>query len=136
MFRFATALLISCVAITTSLGCGGSQPYPVGDVSGTLTLRGKPAPGDLEIFFMSQQTGAAYKATIQADGSFEVEEPVRVGEYVAYVQPAVDLNLDMSAPPKPVSVNSAVPKKYSNDSQSDLVAKVQEGENDFKFDMK
>ncbi|WP_158265115.1 hypothetical protein [Blastopirellula marina] len=85
---------------------------------------------------MSQKTGAAYKAAIGADGAFAVEEPVRVGEYVAYVQPAVDLNMDMSAPPKPVSVNSSVPKKYSNDSQSDLLASVQEGKNDFQFDMK
>ncbi|MCC9606513.1 hypothetical protein LOC68_17480 [Blastopirellula sp. JC732] len=85
---------------------------------------------------MSQKTGAAYKALVKTDGSFAMDEPVRVGEYVAYVQPAVDLNLDMSAPPKPVSVNSAVPKKYANDSMSDLHASVQEGTNEFQFDMK
>lgn len=128
-------LLIAAVAVGHT-GCGGGPEYPVGTVKGTLLLKGKTVPEPLDIFFMDHQSGFAYQARVGHDGSFAVEEPVRVGEYVAYVQPAVDLNLDMSAPPQGVSMSRTVPRKYSNDAQSDLKASVEEGENTFEFDMK
>ena len=130
-----TVCLVVALLIT-SLGCNNGPDYPVGEVSGKLTLKGNPIKGDVELFLMDHKTGFAYKALVTEDGGFEVNEPVRVGNYVAYVQPAVDLNLSMDGAPTPTTATAAVPAKYTNDARSDLLADVKEGPNHFAFDMK
>ena len=117
-------------------GCNQGPGYPVGKVQGTLTLKGMPVTENVEIFLMNHQTGFAYKAAVGEGGKFEVEEPVRVGEYIAYLQPAVDMSLDMNGPPTPATAISKIPKKYTNDVGSDLKVTVAEGDNEFMLDMK
>ncbi|WDI43935.1 hypothetical protein [Bremerella sp. P1] len=129
---------LSLLAMFTlvAAGCGQGPGYPVGKVQGTLTLKGKPVTENVEVFLMNHQTGFAYKAAIGDGGAFEVEEPVRVGEYIAYLQPAVDMSLDMNGPPTPTSAISKIPKKYTNDVGSDLKVAVVEGDNEVMLDMK
>lgn len=131
-WRLCLLVLVTLVAAGCSRGLG----YPVGKVQGTLTLKGQPVTEKVEIFLMNHQTGFAYKALIGEGGVFEVEEPVRVGDYVAYIQPAVDMSLDLNGPPTPVAAISKIPKRYTNDVGSDLKMAVAEGENEFLLDMK
>lgn len=124
------------VVVLVAIGCNQGPGYPVGKVQGTLTLKGKPVTEDLEIFLMNHQTGYAYKASVGDGGVFKVEEPVRVGDYIAYLQPAVDMSVDMNGPPTPATAVSKIPKKYTNDVGSDLKISVAEGENEIVLDMK
>lgn len=130
-----TCCLVAVVALV-AIGCNQGPGYPVGKVQGTLTLKGKPVTEDLEIFLMNHQTGYAYKASVGDGGAFKVEEPVRVGDYIAYLQPAVDMNADMNGPPTPATAVSKIPKKYTNDVGSDLKVSVAEGDNEVVLDMK
>ncbi len=130
-----TLCAVAAVALG-STGCNNGPGYPVGQVKGTLLLKGKPVNDNVELFLMNHQTGFAYKAKVGEAGAFKVEEPVRVGDYVAYVQPAVDVNLDMDGAPTPVTAVAKIPRKYTNDVGSDLKISVAEGENVVEFDMK
>lgn len=132
LWKLGLLALFALVAI----GCNQGPGYPVGEVQGTLTLKGKPVTENVEIFLMNHQTGFAYKAAVGEGGVFKLEEPVRVGEYVAYLQPAVDMSLDMNGPPTPTGAISKIPKKYTNDVGSDLKVSVVEGQNDVTLEMK
>ncbi|MFN3153080.1 hypothetical protein [Bremerella sp.] len=129
-------LALFAVFALVAAGCNQGPGYPVGEVQGTLTLKGTPVTENVEVFLMNHQTGFAYKAVVGEGGKFKIEEPVRVGEYVAYLQPAVDMSLDMNGPPTPTAAISKIPKKYTNDVGSDLKVAVAEGENDVTLEMK
>src|SRR5713101_10157390 len=90
----------------------------VGQVSGTVTFRGKPVT-DGTITFINPTTGFAAEAGLSKDGSYVVKTPeggLVVGEYIVMVNPLIYLDAsNPRTPPSPVErPASNIPDKYRN----------------------
>ena len=118
---------------------GCSQGPTVGQVSGTVTFRGKPVT-DGTITFINPTTGFAAEAGLSKDGSYVVKTPeggLVVGDYIVMVNPLIYVDAsNPRTPPSPVErPASNIPEKYRNQGRTPLRAAVQKGPNTFNFDM-
>ena len=73
------------------------------------------------------ETGKAGTNNINADGTFNLKDPLPVGAYKVYLAPKVDAASDQ---PKPVTMDKNVPDKYWNEASTDISVQVVAGEND------
>ena len=64
---------------------------------------------------------------INADGTFNLKDPLPVGAYKVYLAPKVDTASDQ---PKPVTMDKNVPDKYWNEASTDISVQVVAGVND------
>jgi len=127
------AILLTCLA---AAGCGGGGPElaATGTVSGKVTFEGAPVTeGDVN--FASSE---GYAATVPLDssGSFLIES-LEIGTYTVFVTPpspteAPDSDPSEMAEPKQYD---NIPQGYREQTTSDLVAEVKEGDNTFTFKM-
>jgi truncated hemoglobin YjbI len=95
-------------------GAGDKKPKPAaggGQVSGKITLDGKPLPGGEVV--LHDTAGKTTKGTIKADGSYEIKA-VKPGTYTVTV----------TTDDKDVKL----PKQYTDAKTSPLVAVIKEGE--------
>ena len=126
------------------LGCGSSEP--VGSVTGTLLLEGKPLPAGHGVVFMEPQSGALSYSLTDAQGNFCLKDKLPIGQYEVSVRP-----IDAEVAMEEVSADARIdnprlaqkgafvfdfPKHYSEPTTSSLKFEIKEGENDFTIDMK
>jgi hypothetical protein len=130
------ALSIIAAAVA-SAGLPGCARGPVrGEVRGKVTFKGQPVKeGSIE--FLNPTQGGAAEATV-ADGNYEVQGGLVVGDYVVIVSPVYYLH-----DPEPTKTPAAmmpkpapdIPMKYRNQDTTTLKATVKEGKNEFNFDL-
>lgn len=127
-----------CVALLAA-GCGSGRSTKTHPVKGTVTYQGQPLPEVVVSFYPEQGRPAAGMTDAQGAFSlstFDPKDGAPAGFYkVAINEPAPDrAEGDYSVPPeKP----PRFPVKYTNPSESELVAEVKpSSDNDFKFDLK
>lgn len=141
MFRFERAPWSVLVVITLSMaitGCGGgvndaTRFGKTGKVKGKLTSSGT-AVKDARIQFSSKETGAAVIGEV-VGGEFTMSDPVPVGNYKVAVLTPQEAAPEAGVEYKPKEYPE-IPLKYRDEFNTDLVAEVKEGDNEFTFDMK
>lgn len=128
--RLVTVVCLSCLLT----GCGGAQAEtkPLGTVTGSVALKGKPLT-DCRVNFISEQGGTSAGGDLQTDGSFSLDGPIPAGNYSIFITMP-----EIFTPAQAQSKTglSSVPSKYHSQSGTDLKADVKEGENDLHFDLK
>jgi hypothetical protein len=117
-------LFFPALILFSAVGC--NQGPPVGTVSGEVTLNGQPYD-QASLVFLDMKTGQAASTDIQSGGQFKVPTPLPVGTYNIYLAPKMVEDLD--APPRAVTMDSAVPQKYWNESTTDIIQPIERGEN-------
>ena len=123
--------LLPSFAITSSIGCGGSDD--VGQVSGVVTLNGAPLP-DAFVKFQPQPTGSPSAAITDSAGRYTLrytrdKTGVEVGQHLVSISTFSSGDPD-AEPPRP-PVPEKVPANYN--SQSQLNVTVKAGANQFDF---
>jgi hypothetical protein len=118
-----------CFAILTTLllliGCGNTN---VGTVSGTVTYKGQPVrSGDVNLI---SARGDAARVSIREDGSYNVPDPLPIGEYQVAITAPVSEPPAPGTKPKPVPPFD-VPAKYRDTSTSKLTLQVKPGKNTY-----
>lgn len=123
------AILLSIVA-----GCGDSDAPPMGTVSGTVLIGGAAPKEPLRIAFFNATTGQGSAGEIEEDGSYELETPLPVGEYLVYFTMSYK---EVSDEPRSTEseIVKSVPREYQSDTESPLKATVEEGSNTIDFDV-
>ena len=132
--RQTLPLTVAAGLICLLTGCGGAEAEskPMGTVSGTVTLEGKPLT-DLRVNFISEQVGAGAGGDLQADGSYTLDGPIPAGSYDVFI--TMPSNFTPAQAQNNTSL-SKVPPKYLDQARTDLKAQVSEGENQNDFDLK
>jgi len=130
-----------CSFLLWGIGCGGgAETPPLGTVSGTVTLDGKPLP-DATVRF-KPETGRESIATTNADGQYSLRYTMEadgalVGQHRVEISTATEGHNESGGPDdegtwvegKPESL----PPKYN--AESELTATVEEGTNNIDFDL-
>jgi len=157
------ALWISILALPILIGCGSSSGLPkTYQVTGKVTLKGKPVEGAIVTFISDQKTKEAVGST-NANGEYKLStfgpgDGALPGSYKITITqldrpaapaantpaPGVIASGDISESYVPPSASSGknippknlLPAKYANEQSSGLVATVAEsGQNKFDFDL-
>ncbi|WP_437222279.1 hypothetical protein SH661x_002709 [Planctomicrobium sp. SH661] len=119
-FNLVTALF----AVTLVLGCGRSTPVEkTGTVSGSIRFGDQPMD-NVAVIFENPTEGVSGSAVVK-DGTFQIRNPLIVGDYVVTVQP-------VRPPPgaaAPSAAPTKVPQHYQDAAVTNLRAQVLEGEN-------
>ena len=124
------------VVLACSAGCGRRGVDPTAKVTGTITVRGKPAKGLLVTFF--PERGRPGTGVTDRDGRFSLstfskDDGAVVGPHVVIVDEAY---LDKPPPMTTTRLPSRAPNKYRDRAASPLKVTVKAGEkNDFTFDL-
>lgn len=106
------------------LGCGSGTKGPHGGISGKVTLDGNPVTAG-QVSFFSSEMATGGMATIQADGTYQLETPLPTGEY------AVTLAGPVEEPGGPAAPPFKVPPRYLQPASSGLTCTVSAGENTY-----
>ena len=125
LFQSIVLYILVALAIISQSGCG-DPAVPTGTVSGTVEFSGDPY-GNVQLILMSMESGNAGSAEVDADGVFEIDKSLPVGEYIAYFAPsaaATDGEQPMS-----IKIDESIPQDYWNESTSKLRVKIDEGTN-------
>ncbi|QDU09259.1 hypothetical protein [Gimesia aquarii] len=139
-YYFASTNLIFLVILCISSGCLGSSGEPLPDlaeVTGTITLDGKPLR-KANIVFEPQEVSdkgrrRASSASTEADGSYRLQynadaTGAALGNHKVTIMKMSD-NPDEAG-------KHLIPPKYADSANSGLTAEVTQGENKFDFDLK
>ncbi|MDX1930114.1 MAG: carboxypeptidase-like regulatory domain-containing protein [Pirellulaceae bacterium] len=123
MFRFSVLSgLLLCVGL---VGCSSGDRPPLGRVSGTVTMDGKPLAGVIVSF--QPETGRAASAETDAEGNFDLE-------YTYQVKGAkIGPNTVSFAWPTGAEGKQNIPARFST--KSELKEEVKSGKNTFKFEL-
>ena len=118
--RAAVAVLVLAVVMT---GCG--RRFPMAEVSGKVTLDGKPL-SDATVMFVPEK-GFAAAGTLQPDGTFRLisgrpGDGAVIGSHKVAVMPANPLKAHF-------------PAKYQNAETRGFSVEVKAGKNSFEFDL-
>jgi len=122
------------------LGCGQSaDDRPPVEITGTVTLDGKPLMTGV-IQFTSSQTGESAYSPLDAAGNYWLEFPnADVGaEYAVTISPPIDESGDaLAAAENPAARQSSpIPRKYRDRTTSGLSVTIQQpGLNTFDFQL-
>jgi hypothetical protein len=126
-------LLIPLLLVLSAIGCS----EPVGTVSGTVTLDGKPLPTGRVVFHPEERRFAPAFARLDVDGHYELKRAkgkrgAAPGKYRVSIQRA-----GKEGDPKFQVVARAfpIPEIYGNEESTPLVAEVLAGENTINFDI-
>jgi len=134
MWRFIL-LLVGLIALS---GCGAKAPT-AGTVKGTITYKGTPVNGPALLLY--PQSGNMLTIPVTQEGTFEIAS-IPEGEYVVVVQPsagnsgvpstkgmdpakAAEMQSKIDAMKSPPTI--PIPKKYLQQSTSDLKITVSKG---------
>lgn len=132
MNRFIALFALSCFGFCFA-GC--SNPNPVGTVKGTATVKGKPYT-NAAVMFVSLETGHGASGDLNAEGKYQLSDPLPVGNYTVYFAPKSIAPEDATAAPLPMHMDKSVPDKYWSESSSDIKVEVKEGANEIPVDVK
>lgn len=134
---------IALLLVGSLLGCS-DQP-PLGKVSGTVTVDGKPVPQGTIVFEMAGRRTATGKieggrivevtSYVAGDGAPVGENRVAVTSTEVVDGPSGIANPGEKEPPKTKIVvgSSLVLKRYNDPMTSQLTANIQKGENSLEF---
>ncbi len=116
------------------LGCG--KGVPMGEVSGTVTFKGKPV-AEGTVSFMNEAAGTGGEGLVK-DGKYTLSSPLPPGEYTVMVMPLVVQQQDGGKGPEVGIEKPApdIPQKYRVLGTTDLKATVKEGKHEANFDLK
>ena len=139
---------VSLWVVSLSLcGCGSGSDQPeLGEVTGTITMDGKPLAATIVVF--SPDNGRPARGRTDAEGKYELTyigetRGAKIGHHRVEIAPneegedeseieAANAGENVSAPPSPVKPEKTkVPSRYNTDSV--LEADVKAGENVFDF---
>ncbi len=108
-----------------------------GKVEGKVTFEGKAVTEGF-VNFLNPTEGGSAEAALKEDGSFVVNEPVVVGDYIVIIRPPSQI-LDTDpgkSPPAPVDKPASnIPERYRQQGTTTLKAKVNEGKNVIELNM-
>jgi hypothetical protein len=122
-------ILLSLVFLAALGFTGCTRQFPMAEVSGKVTYKGKPLPEGTIMFV--PQSGFAAAGTINPDGTFRLisgkpGDGAVIGRHKVAVIP----------PYQPQTPNyPKFPLKYQDAETSGLVAEVKEGTNTFEFEL-
>ncbi len=128
---------ILIVSLTTLVGCGPGGPETA-DVSGTITLDGKPLQ-DAEVYFSPVEGGRTAVGRTDESGTYELhftasKSGAMLGAHEVAISTFTEPSADddgNSVPGKP----ELVPKKYRSGGESALTVEVQSGSNTLDFEL-
>lgn len=121
--------VVVCLSLALLLtGCGRTAAIPQGQVHGSATIDGQPLTAG-QIEFFSTERGAGAMTTIQADGTYVLEDSLPTGEYVVTVADQVP------EPGQPPSQGRNIPLKYGQVDTSVLKCTIAQGENTFHLEL-
>lgn len=125
-------LALFTLAVVAIVGCAPAGPE-MGDVTGTVTFKGKPLPTGTITFVPETDGQPSAFAEIQEDGTYVAKtrdfgDGVPVGKHRVMIIAVKD-----HGPEAPVE--AILPVKYSSDRQSGLTADVSKGENIVNFSL-
>lgn len=117
-------LLAACQA-----GCGDAKnpAPPLGKISGTVLIDGKPPGGECEVNFFDASKGVGGLAMADSAGTFAFAGPIPAGSYKVYVTSKEPEPTEPGVP-RPKRITN-IPPKYQSADTSDIIAEVKEGEN-------
>ncbi len=125
-------LLSLCVlSLALAAGCGSGDRPELGDVSGRVTLDGKPLAG-VEVLF-GPEAGRTSAAMTDEDGYYTLHylpdvEGAQLGKHRVVIQSYLE---DESDPETLANFVEIIPSKYNT--RSELTAEVKEGSNTIDF---
>jgi len=112
-------------------GCGEEGP-PMGTVEGKVTIGGSAPPEPIIVNYINTTIGQGGGARTEADGSYELEFPVMVGEYTIYFSKIVESSGPVSTADEQLKT---IPPEYGNEMSSPLKKSVKEGENTIDLEL-
>jgi hypothetical protein len=129
--KLAWLLFVACAAV----GCGTDGPV-LADVTGTVTLDGKPLQGAVVTFAPEKEGSTSYGMT-DAEGNYSLmysrdKSGAMVGKHNVSVE-TERLTAEDMAEGVPVPEFVPVPEKYKQPGA--LTANVEGGDNDIDFDL-
>lgn len=122
--------VVAILAVAWVWGCSSGEP--TGTVSGKVTLDGQPVTEGV-VSFMSD-SGYSTTADIQSGGSFSVTTGMPTDKYTVSVSPPEPT--EALPPGEAEMARSPIPPGYYNESTSDIVQEIKEGENSITIDLK
>jgi len=124
---------VGAIALSLLTGCGGGpKAVPTGNVSGKVTVAGKPLVAG-RINFISDKLGVGAGGDLSTDGSYKLDGAVPLGVYDVFLT----FNIAPSQIGTPAEdVRKSVPTKYLGQKTSKLTAEVKQGNTVYDFDLK
>lgn len=119
--------LAGCFAVGLLVGCGSGDMPDLGEVSGKVTLDGKPLAGVI-ITFQPDAGGRASSAETDTEGNYELIYKYGVNGA------KVGSNTVSFAWPMGAEAKQAIPGKYQG--KTDLKADVKGGSNEYNWELK
>ena len=142
--RFQCMLMFVGISILSQWGCGGSGDQPeLGQVTGTITLDGKPLGGIAVVF--QPENGRPARGMTDAEGKYELTyirqtKGAKIGPNRVEIAPSEDGEAaesentedeNKSAPKRSKSGKPTIPARYNV--RSELKVDVKAGNNTFDF---
>lgn len=132
MNRFVWTTVACLFLVSLVAGCGPKGPE-MGQVSGTVTYKGKTLPTGTIVFIPEKEGSLMAIADIQADGTYVARTEqfgpgVPLGKHRVMISAFIDHGPEKSA-------EAILPEKYSSDRKSGLTADVEPGENIVDFSL-
>lgn len=122
MFR----MVLMLVVVGLISGCGEKGP-PMGTVSGKLTIGGAAPTEPVRVQFINSLIGQGASAVSGEDGSYTLDQPIRVDEYTVYFEKVVDYS--GGAVSSAQEMLTVIPPEYRTEMSSPLKVSVSEGTN-------
>lgn len=132
---FFIIVLFTCLVAS---GCGDGR-LQLGEISGTVTLDGKPLAAGQIVFETDSRRafGSITDGKIVDVTTYKSGDGVVVGNHKVVIRPKLD-EAALMAPPKrgkKVIPSKTVPKKYHSSETSGLSAEVVRGKNELLFEL-
>ena len=127
-------LLLTIGLIVGLTGCGQDTGPALGNVTGTVTLDGKPLP-EASVTFYPADDGRPSQGTTDENGKYTLrftgtKEGAMVGQHSVQVEVGVPMG-ESDTPPAPKGPQ--LPAKYNKNTE--LTAEVKRGSNTIDFDL-
>lgn len=123
--------MLACCLPLLAAGCGDSGP-PTGTAHGKVTIGGAAPAEPVLIYFINSTIGSGGATQTAADGTYAIDEPMRVGEYTIYFEKIVHSEGPVGTDQEQLK---SVPKEYRNEASSPLKKNVDEGDNTIDIDV-
>lgn len=134
----STALVGACLlSLALLTGCETSEP--IGEVSGKVTLDGKPVTAG-GVIFSNTEKGVHVLVPIKSDGTYQLETAagygVPLGTYQVAVSPPIPEPVMPGAPkPEATSQPIVIPVKYQKPGGTGLETTITNGTNTYDIKM-
>ena len=135
MIRQQFVLLLLSVVAAGLTGCGGDSGPALGQVTGTVTMDGKPLP-DAMVSFYPEAGGRSAHGVTDASGKFllrftGMKDGALVDTHKVKIETGVQLS-ESETQSRRTKV-AQLPVRYNK--ETELTAKVERGSNNFDFDL-